>query len=225
MYRLERPSMALNDPRVSLGTPPNVRRRRFEMQTTWDIQANETRQHIISWVAEVARNATGGQLRNLVLNCHGLPGYLQLGEGFSREHIILLNPWRGLIRKIWLPNCQVARVPNEAMQAQLNQDFPGWGWGWGAGDGDGDGDRFCSEMAGVVQCHVIASTEIQCDNFRTIPRDMMTSFEGLVLSYGPNGRTPWSSRNRSTVTHSTGGCSIVPDWRRSANPFHRVQTA
>jgi hypothetical protein len=47
MFLLERPSMAVNDPRVSSGT--NVRR--FQMWNTWDIQQSESREHIIRWVA------------------------------------------------------------------------------------------------------------------------------------------------------------------------------
>jgi len=93
--------MALNDPRVKGSGSV----RRYQMWNTWNIQHNESRQHIINWVAQVARNAPGGKLKNLVLSCHGLPGYLQLGQGFNRTQINIFAGWRGLIEKIWLPNC------------------------------------------------------------------------------------------------------------------------
>jgi hypothetical protein len=186
MYRLERPSMALNDPRVAGGGSV----RRYQMWNTWDIQQNESRQHIINWVAQVARGAPGGKLKNLVLSCHGLPGYLQLGEGFNVTHLALFAGWHGLVEKIWLPNCLVARIPDAAMQAQMNRDYPGWGVS--------DGNVFCSSLAKQVQCYVVAATETQLERPVIVPMDMMTSFEGLVLSYGPGGNVTWSSRNPST---------------------------
>ena len=151
MFRLERPSMAVNDPRVAGGGSV----RRYQMWNTWDIRANETRQHIISWVATVARRATGGKLKNLVLSCHGLPGYLQLGQGFNRSHLRLFAEWHGLIEKIWLPNCLVARIPDRAMQSRLDTQYPGWG--------TSDGNVFCSTLARTVHCYVVAATEEQCE--------------------------------------------------------------
>lgn len=185
MYALERPNMAVNDPRVRSGTAV----RRFQMWNTWDIAETENRQHIIDWVANVARGATGGKLKNLVLSCHGAPAYLQLGEGFGSTHIALFAGWRGLIEKIWLPNCSVAFI----------------------GSGGSDGNVFCSNLAKQVRCYVVASTETQCEVFANVPYDQMTSFEGLVLCYGPKGNVTWSSRNPSTYDTSTGSCIRVPN--------------
>jgi len=187
MYRLERPSMAVNDPRV-VDEHGNIRR--FQLGNTWNISQNESRQHIINWVAQVARNAQGGKLKNLVLSCHGLPGYLQLGQGFNSSHMDMFIQWRGLIEKIWLPNCLVARIPDAAMSAQMARSYPGFGVS--------DGNIFCSSLAKKVRCYVVASTEIQLEYFRVLPIDMMTSFEGLVLSYGPEGNVTWWDRNPST---------------------------
>ncbi len=186
MYQLERPSMAVNDPRVR----NNGSVRRYQMWNTWDIQQNESRHHIISWVSQVARGAPGGRLKNLVLSCHGLPGYLQLGEGFSMAHMALFSGWRGLVEKIWLPNCLVARIPDAKMQKEMDVKFPGMGVS--------DGNVFCSSLAQKVECYVVAATELQRELPITVPMDMMTSFEGLVLSYGPGGNITWSHRNRST---------------------------
>jgi hypothetical protein len=162
----------------------------------------EKRSKIINWVASVARSAPGGKLKHLVLSCHGLPGYLQLGEGINSEHLPLFAGWRGLIDKIWFPNCLVAKIPTKAEQAKLNRDYPGWG--------ASDGNVFCSSLAKIVQCHIVASTEIQCERVRDVPRDMMTSFEGLILSYSPNGSVTWSARNLSTY-NKAGVCVAVPD--------------
>jgi hypothetical protein len=198
MYTLQRPNMAVNDPRVSSGGSV----RRYQMWNTWNIKETETRRHIVDWVAAVARGAPGSRLKHLVLSCHGLPGYLQLGEGFNSDHIALFAVWRGLIEKIWLPNCLVARIPGAKMQTQLNHDYPGWG--------TSDGNVFCSKLAKQVQCYIVAATEKQCESVRTLPSDKMTSFEGLVLSYGPDGSVTWSGRNPS-MWIKAGKCVSVPD--------------
>jgi hypothetical protein len=159
--------------------------------------------HHIDWVATVARGAAGGKLKHLVLSCHGLPGYLYLGEGFNRSHIPMFAAWRGLIDKIWLPDCLVALIPDATTQSQLNRDYPGLG--------PSDGNVFCSDLAKQVQCSVVASTETQCEYPTTYPPDQMTSFEGLVLSYGPEGNVTWSHRNPSTWYDSKGQCVPVPN--------------
>jgi hypothetical protein len=204
MFRLERPNMAVNDKRVAGGCTY----RRFQMWNTWDIDATETREHIVEWVATVARGATGGKLKHLVLSSHGLPANLQLGQGFDQSHVPLFAAWAGLIEKIWLPNCLIARIPEPALKAQLDHDHPGVKIS--------DGNVFCSELAKTVHCYVVAATEDQCETPADVPTDMMTSFEGLVLSYGPEGNITWSSRNRSMWMRTdprTGAqqCVPVPD--------------
>ena len=158
---------------------------------------------MIGWVAQVARDALSGKLKNLVLSCHGLPGYLQLGEGFNKDHIVQFAPWRGLVEKLWLSNCLVARIPDAAMQAELDRNYPGWG--------TSDGNLFCCGLAEQIQCYVVASTETQCETTITYPPDQMTSFEGLVISYGPDGNPSWSARNPSTWIRDNGVCVPVPN--------------
>jgi hypothetical protein len=179
MFLLERPSMAVNDRKA---TDKRKRSRRFQLLHTWDIEPTESRTNIISTVAAVARSAPGGKLKHLVLNSHASPGFLNLGEGFGTEDIPAFGRWRGLIEKIWLPNCRVAAIPDTAEQAK----------------GTRNGHAFCSGLAGQVQCYVVASTERQIDPAVDVPRDMITSFEGLVLSYGPGGNVTWERRYPST---------------------------
>ncbi len=196
MFRLDRPSMAVNDPRVSSGSFI----RRYQMWNSWDISAGEPRQHIIDWVASVARGAAGGKLKNLVLSCHGGPAYLQLGQGFGMADLPMFAAWNGLVEKIWLPDCLVAQIP----PAPPGGARP-------AGVASNDGNVFCSVLAKTVGCYVVASTETQCESVVTVPVDQMTSFEGLVLSYGPAGNVTWSSRNPSTWINGGGVCVPVPD--------------
>src|SRR5437879_3348678 len=72
MFALRRPSMALNDLRVTSG-PPSNSVRRYQMWVNHDVQQNDTRTSLIQLVASVAGGAPGGKLKNLVLSCHGLP--------------------------------------------------------------------------------------------------------------------------------------------------------
>jgi len=182
MIRLERPNMAVNDPRVRTG-PTASQVRRYQMEKTWDIATTESRQHIINGVKNIAQNAANGKLKNLVLSCHGNPGYLQLGQGFDVSHVTLFSSWQGLVEKIWLPDCLVAS---------------------GA-----EGNNFCSGMARQAQCYVVAPTEVQCDVFTTMPYDQLTSFEGLVLCYGPNGNISWQDRNMSTWDYDDNFTNLI----------------
>lgn len=183
MYRLDRPSMALNDPR---------NHKRFQMGNTWDITQTETRTHMASWIRDVARGTDGRKLKHLVLNCHGSPGYLELGQGVTADGLDEFRILHGLIEKIWIPACRVAAIP-------------------GSGSGESDGNIFCSRLARFVGCYVVASTETQCSTPGDIPLDMMPSYEGLILSYGPDGTVTWSDRNASTYTTAAGHCYQVPD--------------
>jgi hypothetical protein len=163
---------------------------RFQLEETWDVRLNETRTHMVEWVAKKAKDK--GKLKNLVLHCHGEPAYLKLGEGFSLQNLGSFSPWRGLVEKIWLSACQVARIPN----------LPSY---------RDNGNSFCAYMAKIVGCYVVAPTETQCNEIKTYPIDCIPSYEGLVLCYGPNGNISWSGRNASTFALPGGSCSNVPD--------------
>lgn len=160
MITIEQPAMALDDVRdFSLA----------QMWNTWNIQPTDTREQIIHGTATVARGASGGKLKNIVVCCHGSPGYLQLGQGFDRSHASLFTHWAGLVDKIWIRACNFAfiqspRAPNS-----------------------GDGNLFCSAMAQAAQCYVVASTETQYTASSSLPYGKLDGYEGLVLSYGPQG--------------------------------------
>jgi hypothetical protein len=71
---------------------------------------------------------------------------------------------------------------------------------------------FCSEIAKAAQCYVVASTELQViGSNRTLPYGCLDTYEGLVLSYGPDGSVTWSHRYPSTYKRGTGGWAKNPD--------------
>jgi hypothetical protein len=177
MITLDAPHMGLNDARAPVRT---------RMWNTWEVPASTSRAHLIDWVAKVADNAPGGKIKNLVFNCHGAPGYLQMGEGIQRPHLTAFARWRQKIEKIWIRACNVAFIS-------------------GGSDANRDGNMFCAELARAAQCYVVASTELQAEyGGRVLPYGQLDTYEGLVLSYGPQGTVTWSHRYRSTWNDSNG---------------------
>lgn len=176
MIALESPHMGLNDERAPA---------RVAMWNTWDVNQTETREHIVAWVAEVARRAPGRKLKHLVFSCHGNASYLQMGQGFDRTHARLFRAWAGLVEKIWFRACLIARIQSPGAPTT------------------GDGNLFCSEIARAARCYVVASTELQTEYAdRRLPYGQLDTFEGLVLSYSPGGDVSWSHRYPSTYQRS-----------------------
>ena len=193
---IQPPHMGLNDERA----PVFVR-----MWNTWKVTAADTKQHIVDWTAAVARSAPGGKLNEIVISCHGAPGYLQLGEGISLADISLFQAWRGLVNKVWLRACLVGRIVGPDTASQGDGAFIA------ALSLSGDGHRFCSELAKALQCYLVVGTELQSSNRYSatspVPFGQLDSYEGLVLSYNPQGEISWSRRYASVYdadpTHLT----------------------
>ncbi|MCB1826598.1 MAG: hypothetical protein KDJ54_19270 [Candidatus Competibacteraceae bacterium] len=173
MITIDQPAMTLN----SKVTPPIAR---YQMWNSWDIDGTHTIAHIVAWVATVARGAPGGKLKNLVIQCHGSPGYIYLGTGsFNRTNVSTMNSWAGLIEKIWVVACRPAYIDPTCGPTGFCAS---------------DGNLLISEMARAAQCYVVASTETQWNIAKTYPFGKIPSYEGLVLSYGPQGNVTWSHR-------------------------------
>lgn len=180
MITLEEPHMGLNDSR----TPNKV-----QMWVTTNVKPTTTLQHILEYVASTARSAPGGRLKNLVFRCHGAPAFLQCGTGIGRADAARFVAWRRLVDKIWVAGCGVAY--HDSLPGPRNRCAPGVA--------AGDGDAFCSEIARAAECYVVASTEIQVSGSGvTFPYGKLDTFEGLTLSYGPDGRISWRHRYPST---------------------------
>lgn len=180
MIQLDQPSMALNSPQISWS--------KILMWNTWEVAENTRVEHIVGWVAAVARAAPGGKLKNVVINCHGLPGWVGIGQGFNYTHLGMFRAWNGLVESILFVACLVARIPTAEYQAELDTSYPGWG--------TGDGNIFCSDLAKNTGAYVLASTEEQ-RNKGGYSIGQVPSFEGLVMCYNPRGGVEYSYRNPS----------------------------
>ena len=204
MIHLDGPHMGLNDSRST---------NKVQMWNTWAVLQNEAVDHMIGWVAEVAKKAPGGKLKNMVFRCHGAPAFLLCGAGIRRSDTSKFSAWRGLIEKIWFSACQVAYITPPASAGVCAPPSSGTcPLPTGSGPASGDGNMFCSEIAQAAQCYVVASTELQVIGVnRVLPYGCLDTYEGLVLSYSPDGSVSWSHRYPSTYQQSVGGWHKNPD--------------
>ena len=155
MIRLEQPSIAVNDLRWAAAGKYPVR---FHMWRTWDLPKIPARRGtIVSYVAALARQAPGAQVKNLVISCHGAPGYLLLGEGFGQHDVGLFFDWYGLFDVIWLKGCNVSRD---------------------------SGQGFCANMAVATGARVVASTELQITGPRVLPPTDLQAMTPATFPYG-----------------------------------------
>jgi len=173
MIALEQPSMALNAHDVGC---------EYQMWNTWKVDEADSEEKVISHVAQVARTAPGGRLKNVVFNTHGRPGSVKIGGGrINRSHTIMFAQWAGLVEKIWFNACNLA-------ETQTPGQYP-----WG------DGNLFCCEVAKNAKCYVVAPHDLQTTRSEHVyPYGQIDSFEGLLLCYGPEGNVTWSHKYRDS---------------------------
>ena len=92
MISIAQPAMALN----SEDAPgPH-----YKMWNSWEVPRSESPSHILGWTATVAKKATGGKLKTLVINCHGSPAHLSLGTGIGWSEVTLFSALSGLVDEI-----------------------------------------------------------------------------------------------------------------------------
>lgn len=133
----------------------------MKMWNSWDVHPHYKRIDIINWVADVAINAPGGKLKSIVICCHADPAHLYLGEGFKKPHTYLFKKWKDLVDVIYLQGCSIAA---------------------------GDGYSFCSEIAFYARCYVVAATVLQEVKATSMPPGQIDVFEGMTITFGPNGK-------------------------------------
>jgi hypothetical protein len=176
MIKIEEPALALNDMRVGghIGLSRSIR-----------IRNDDARANIVGCVATLAARAPGGYLKSLVLNSHGAPGYLIMGEGFWHPHTAMFERWAGLVSNIWITACRIASRTPLGPRERLPRELKGQ---------VGDGFLFCRSMAMRARCNVIASMNDQDVPNRKIPKGCIDSFEGTVLCFKPSGDVAWAHR-------------------------------
>jgi len=130
MIRLKQPALALHSCDV-----PGYH---YKMQTTWVMHENATARNVAYWIDLAIKNSANQRLENVVINCHGTPGFLHVGgswKGFGIEGIEYFKQIKGKVGKIWLVACNVA-----------------------------ESHDFCTKLAKAADCMVIAGKDVQYVN-------------------------------------------------------------
>src|SRR5258706_5580340 len=152
MIKIEEPALVLND----IGVPGHIHVSRSIL-----VRPDDSRENLLGAIATVAAGLPYGRLKSLVLNSHGLPGYLIMGQGFWRPHVGLFDMLEGCVNNIFVTACEIAARgigPHDHVAA----DFKG--------DGEpGDGYMFCRELAQRSKANVVASENDQVAPNQKIP--------------------------------------------------------
>lgn len=156
MIYLDPPHVTLNDERSNMT---------LTMTYSIPVRASDSPRHVINRVARLPER----RLKNVVFNCHGSSGHMEMGLGFGIEQAALFRRWRGKVEKIWFYACSVA-------------------------DGT-DGVSFCAAVARNASCYVLASPAVQWESSEEmagLPPGCLDTFEGLLFSFNERGFLGWS---------------------------------
>jgi hypothetical protein len=99
------PHMVLNSHNVP---PPD-----YAMYNSWKVAASESVDHMIGWIAKVARDLNPPQLATLIFNAHGGPGTINIGQGIVLADASKFYGLNGLVQQIWIVACRVAGSDQE----------------------------------------------------------------------------------------------------------------
>lgn len=189
MITIPSPSMALNDSNAAVS---------YQMDVTRTVDASMSMRDVVDLILAEVQHVQGGVFRNLILTAHGTPGHFSLGSGLGVNTMAPFADVRGKVAKIWFRGCLVARI------AGAHTASHGDGAALAAyGINSGEGHAFVSAFARLTGCYVVAPTEMQGSAQTNYPPGQMDSYEGLVLSYDPQGNISWQRRYRSTYAHNT----------------------
>jgi len=163
MIRLEKYSLALNAVKVP---GPDYR-----MDETVKMTNSTTVYDVINYILTAVSNTPALKIENVVINCHGSPGVVHLGDKtYIRLHDVgLFNMVKSYIGTIWITGCQV-----------------------------GSGSNFCSQLAITTQCSVVAADVLQFINpgyyMRLFPKNCIDEFEGTAYKWNEKGEKSVFSR-------------------------------
>jgi len=198
MITITSPSMCLNDSRAAVN---------YTMDVTRTIRATDTQRIIVNRVVAAAGRATNGRIDNLVLTAHGWPGWFQIGTGLDKNS---MAPWADVkdkVFKIWFRGCLIGRIADQDTSSHGDHAAL-----QSLGATSGNGHEFIRDFARLTGCYVVAPTELQGSNRQTYPRGQMDTYEGLVLSYDPQGTISWQRRYPSCWGYNASNGTIhVPN--------------
>jgi hypothetical protein len=144
----------------------------YRMWNTWKVPKSTSVDHMVDWISKVAKGAPDGKLETLIFNAHGRPGKISIGEGITRNDVTKFSVLNGLVKRIWIVACKVARIKEAGAIT--------------------DGNYFCYRLAQESGAYVRASSATQTTypdllvaNF--IPYGHIDEWEGEVFTWNPKG--------------------------------------
>jgi len=160
LIRIPQPAMALN----ADDSPGPA----YKMWNTRSVTRKDDARWLMKNVASVARSASGGRLKALVINCHASAGRIGLGTGVSQANADVFDEIRGLVDDIYIVACEVAYIMAPGTST--------------------DGNLFVCAVAKAAAANVYASTASQNTGaWPYIPFGYIDGFEGKVYKYKPDG--------------------------------------
>jgi hypothetical protein len=140
------------------------------MWNSWKVPASEHVDHMMDWIATVAKRATGGKLATLIFNSHGHPGGVSMGMGIGMMETSKFVKLKGLVTEIWIIACTVAQADNPYTSRMSN------------------GEEFCRQIAENAQAYVTAAVKNQSTGTTSIPYGYVDEWEGPVYTWDPKGQ-------------------------------------
>ncbi len=149
---------------------------KYKMWATWNVPDKMPVSTLVDWIIWAIDHSPNLRLDNVVINCHGSPGYLHIGSGIGVNN---LDPFtrlrnKGAIGTIWIVACQVSDgkyMPNACPVDSNN------------------GPYFCSRLAAAAGCYVVASDKTQYVDIgyylALCPWGYIDDYEGNVYRYSP----------------------------------------
>jgi hypothetical protein len=165
MIKMKQPSLVLHSCDV-----PGYK---YQMWKSWLMPKGASASDVVYWINWAVDNSPELALSNVIINCHGSPGFLHVGGdgcGFGIGDIAIFKPLRTkTIGKIWLVACEVAKNKGSSHL----------------------GTTFCSALARETGCFVIAAEKNQHVDwwFEHIssPYGTIDDYEGQVFEFSPAG--------------------------------------
>lgn len=156
------------------------------MDTTWNCPKSSTAKDIVNWIAVACSNA-GGRLANVVLNFHGKPGKVLVGEASAGYF-----PGVGRGANVEPTYHQIDNNNAGTFWALRNYQV-GTIWFHSCNLAEGEsGKNLCRQIAIASRCRVVAAEETQEEwlaslNVLFMPRGCIDDFEGQVYLWDSKG--------------------------------------
>lgn len=159
MIAMKQPGLALHSHDV-----PGYK---YQMWATWTVPKTMNADGVVSWILHAESCVQDEFLHNVILNCHGEPGYLYMGAGIGINDVRAFERLRGKeVGRIWIVACDVHK---EATYL------------------GGQGHDFCVALARASGCTVMAADTTQYVYESSLPYGFIDDYEGNLYAYDGSG--------------------------------------